>query len=32
MALATAITTNSTLLTLDKELRKVALRVEPPSL
>lgn len=32
MSLATAIMTDSTLLTLDKKLRKIALRVEPPSL
>ncbi len=30
MSLATAIMTDSTLLTLDKKLRKIALRVEPP--
>jgi predicted nucleic acid-binding protein len=32
MSLATAIMTDSTLLTLDKKLRKIALRVEAPSL
>jgi predicted nucleic acid-binding protein len=32
MSLATAIITGSTLLTLDTKLRKIALRVEPPSL
>jgi predicted nucleic acid-binding protein len=31
MSLATAIMTDSTLLTLDKALRKIARRVEPPS-
>jgi predicted nucleic acid-binding protein len=30
MSLATAITTDSTLLTLDKKLRRIARRVEPP--
>jgi predicted nucleic acid-binding protein len=32
MSLATAIMTDSTLLTLDKKLRKIALQVEPSSL
>jgi len=32
MSLATAIMTNATLVTLDKKLRKIALRVAPPSL
>jgi predicted nucleic acid-binding protein len=32
MSLATAMMTESTLLTLDKKLRKIMLRVEPPSL
>jgi len=31
MSLATAIATDSTLLTLDKKLRQIAQRVEPPS-
>ena len=31
MSLATAIATGSTLLTLDKKLRRVARRIEPPS-
>ena len=31
MSLATAITTGSTLLTLDKKLRRIARRIEPPS-
>ncbi len=31
MSLATAISTDSTLLTLDKKLQKIALQVEPPA-